>query len=155
MSEAEAKKYPDFIETCRFGYVDGICGANCRHSFSVYVEGMNNPFEKYDSEENRILYEKEQRQRLLERRIRDTKRKVLGMQEAVDKCPDERAKFELQQELDRKSALLQKQNKAYQDYCRENNLRPLSERIQIAKWDRQAAAKAIGAARRYNNRKGE
>ena len=126
-----------------------------RHSFGPYFEGQNNPYTEYDSEENRILYEKEQRQRLLERRIRDTKRKVLGMQEAVDKCPDERAKFELQRELDRKSALLQKQNKAYQDYCRNNNLRPLADRIQIARWNRQTAAKAIGAAKRYNTGKGK
>ena len=55
-------------------------------------------------------YEKEQRQRTYERRIRKTKREVLGMQSAVDNCKDEQAKFALQQDLDRKSYLLQKQN---------------------------------------------
>lgn len=146
------KRFPPFSVT-GYGTGEGLCGWNCRHSFGS-GDGVHNPFADIQTEDNYRVEQIEKRQRLLERRIRDTKRKVLGMQEAVDKCPDERAKFELQQELDRKSALLQKQNKAYQDYCRENNLRPLSERIQIAKWDRQAAAKAIGAAKRYNNRKG-
>lgn len=148
-------KYPDFIETCRYTYVDGICGANCRHHFSVYIEGMNNPFEKYDSKESKELYEREQRQRALERRVRKTKREVMGMQEAVEKCQDEAAKFELQQTFDRKSYLLSRQNKAYSDFCKQNDLRPLQERLQVAKWSREQAAKARGAARRYSSSKGD
>lgn len=149
------RAYPDFIDVCRYGKVDGICGANCRHHFSVYIEGMNNPFEKYDSKESKELYEREQRQRALERRVRKTKREVMGLQEAVEKCQDEAAKFELQQVLDKKSYLLQRQNKAYSEFCRKNDLRPLNERLQIAKWSREQAAKSRGAARRYQNAKGE
>lgn len=147
------KRFPPFSVT-GYGTGEGLCGWNCRHSFGS-GDGVHNPFADIQTEDNYKVEQMEKRQRLLERRIRDTKRKVLGMQEAVDKCPDERAKFELQQELDRKSALLQKQNKAYQDYCRENNLRPLADRIQIARWNRQAATKAIGAAKRYNTAKGK
>lgn len=32
--------YPDFAETCGLGSVTGIGGANCRHSFSPFVEGV-------------------------------------------------------------------------------------------------------------------
>ena len=39
----------------------------------VFYPGMDNPFEHYDSEENKAQYEKEQRQRVLERRIRKYK----------------------------------------------------------------------------------
>ena len=78
----------------------------------------------------------------------------MGMQEAVDKCEDESLKFELQQTLDRKSYLLSRQNKAYNEFCKENSLRPLSERLQIARWNREQAAKSRGAARRYQNAKG-
>ena len=115
---------------------------------------MNNPFEKYDSKESKELYEREQRQRALERRVRKTKREVMGLQEAVEKCQDEAAKFELQQTLDRKSYLLSRQNKAYNDFCVQNGLRKQSERLQIARWQREQAAKARGAARRYQNAKG-
>lgn len=148
-------KYPDFVDTTRIGKVDGLCGANCRHSFSVFYEGQENPFENYDTEENRKAYEIQQRQRTLERRIRKTKREVMGLKTAVDNAQDEKLKFELDQDYQRKAALLQKQNKAYNDFCEQNNLKRLSDRLAIAKWDRQQAAAARGAATRYNNAKGE
>ena len=78
----------------------------------------------------------------------------MGLKTAVDNAQDEKLKFELDLDYQRKSALLQKQNKAYNDFCEQNNLKRLSERIQIAKWDRQQAAAARGAAQRYNNAKG-
>lgn len=127
-----------------------------RHSFGPYYPGIStNPFEQYDSKENRKAYETQQRQRTLERRIRDSKRKVQNLQTAVDNCKDEKLKFELQQKLDRKSYTLSKQNKAYKQYCKDNNLKEYAERLKVAKWDRQQAAKSSGAARRYQNAKGE
>lgn len=32
--------YPDFAKTCGLGSVTGIGGANCRHSFSPFIEGV-------------------------------------------------------------------------------------------------------------------
>lgn len=148
-------EYPPFEQSTGYGTVSGLCGANCRHSFSPFFEGMDNPFEQYDSEENRKQYEKEQYQRTLERRIRKTKREVMGLKEGVDSAPSEQAKFVADMEYQKKAALLAKQNAAYKDYCERNNLRPLADRIQIAKWDRQQAADARGAAKRYENAKGD
>mgnify|MGYP005902426263 FL=1 len=146
------KRFPPFSQT-GYGTINGLSGINCRHSFGS-GDGVNNPYEKIDTKENARIEKLEQRQRALERRIRKTKREVMGMQEAVDKCEDESLKFELQQTLDRKSYLLSRQNKAYNEFCKENSLRPLSERLQIARWNREQAAKARGAARRYQNAKG-
>ena len=137
------------------GTATGLSGINCRHSVSPWFDNMDNPFEQYDSEENRKQYEKEQRQRTLERRIRNTKREVMGLKEAVDTAPSEQARFANYMDYQRKSALLAKQNKAYRDYCTENGLKPLNDRIQIARWDRQQAAAARGAAKRYENAKGK
>lgn len=152
-SRSGLSNYPDFIESTGYGSITGLCGINCRHSFSPYFEGMDNPFEQYDSEENRKQYEKEQRQRTLERRIRNTKREVIGLKEAVDTAPSEQARFANYMDYQHKSSLLAKQNKAYRDYCTENGLKPLNDRIQIARWDRKQAAAASGAAQRYNNSK--
>lgn len=116
---------------------------------------MDNPFEQYDSKENFEQYEKEQRQRTLERRIRKTKREVMGWKEAVDAETDDKAKFELDLQYQKKASLLQKQNEAYREYCEKNNLRPLADRITIARWNRQQAAAARGAAQRYENAKGK
>lgn len=154
-SRGKTAKYPDFIQSTGYGSITGLCGINCRHSFSPYFEGMDNPFEQYDTEENYRKYQKEQRQRTLERRIRDTKREVMANKNAIDNCKDEKLKFELDMEYQKKSVLLEKQNNAYKQYCAENGLKTLSDRLQIAKWDREQAAAARGAAQRYHNSKGE
>ena len=138
-----------------YGTATGLCGINCRHSFSPFFEGMENTYEQYDSEENKKLYEKEQRQRALERRIRKTKREVMGLKTAVDACKDEKQKNELDLMYQKKAYLLSQQNKAYKEYCQNNNLRPLTDRIQIAKWDRQQASSARGASKRYENAKND
>lgn len=150
------KEYPNFIKTTGYGTVTGLCGVNCRHSFGP-GDGVNNPFIDKDIAyaDNYKIEKMQQRQRILERRIRDSKRKVQNLQTAVDNCQDEKLKFELQQKLDRKSYTLSRQNKAYQKYCKDNNLKEYAERLKVAKWDRQQAAKVAGAARRYQNAKGE
>lgn len=134
--------YPDFVSSTGYGTVTGLCGANCRHNFSPYFEGMDNPFEQYDSEENKKLYEIEQRARAMERRIRDTKRRLMGYETAGDT-----------EKYERTAALLQKQNEAYNAYCDEKGLKKRSDRISIARWDRSEAAKARAAAKRYNEDK--
>ena len=148
------KRFPDFVSSTGYGSITGLSGVNCRHSFGT-GDGENNPFEQYDTEENRKAYETQQRQRTLERRIRDTKRKVQNLQTAVDSCKDEKLKFELQQKLDRKSYTLSQQNKAYKQYCNDNDLKEYAERLRVARWSREQAAKAAGAARRYQNANGE
>ena len=149
------KRFPPFSVT-GYGSGEGLCGWNCRHSFgSGTGRPEDNPYKDISSEENRKVEELEKKQRRYERRIRKTKREVAGLQTSVDNCPDEKLKFELQQELDRKSALLSKQNKAYNQFCHENDLKPLRERLQIAEWNREKAMKAAGAARRYERRNNE
>ena len=144
------KRFPDFVASTGYGTVTGLCGANCRHSFGP-GDGVNNPYDTYDSEENQKAYDLQQRQRLLERRIRKTKRQVMGLKAAADEAttPELKAGFTL--DYEKKSALLSKQNAAYKQFCKENNLKELSDRLAIAKWDRQQAAAARGAAKRYEN----
>lgn len=143
-------KYPEFVESTGYGTVTGLCGANCRHNFSPYFEGMKNPFEQYDSEENQKQYELEQRQRTLERRIRDTKRQVMGWKKAMDTEDDPAQKAELEKEYRKKAALLQKQNKAYNDFCESTGQKKRSDRIRIARWDRKQAAQARAATKRHS-----
>lgn len=147
------RRFPPFSQT-GYGTGEGLCGWNCRHSFGS-GDGVNNPYKDIQTADNYKVEQLEKRQRTLERRIRKTKREVMGMQEAVDKCKAESVKFEMQLDLDRKSYLLQRQNKAYNEFCKENDLRTQQERLQIARWNREQAEKARGAARRYQNAKGE
>ena len=141
------KRSPPFSVT-GYGTGEGLSGWNCRHSFGP-GDGVNNPYKDIETEDNVRLEKLEQRQRALERRIRKTKQMVMGLQTAVDTCNDDALRIELQEELDRKSYLLQRQNRAYNDFCKANDLRLLDDRLRIAKWGREQAAKARGAAKRY------
>ena len=131
-------KYPDFVTSTRYGYVDGLCGANCRHHFSPYFDGMHNPFPDYDSEENKAVYEIEQKQRMQERRIRQTKREKEAFKTAIEACKDESLKESLTKAYKAKSELLKRQRQRYKDYCKENALKERNERIQNLVKERKA-----------------
>lgn len=141
------KRFKPF-RVCGLWDVQGISGANCRHHFGP-GDGINNPYEKFDSEENQRAYEITQRARELERRIRATKREVMGLRETLD-APgtDPEALGATQKAYDRKAALLQRQNKDYADFCKANDIRERKERVAVAQWDRHQAAMARAAAKR-------
>lgn len=144
------KRFTPF-SVCGRGHVQGINGANCSHSYGP-GDGIHNPFRGYDSEENKEAYEIRQRQRALERRIRSTKNEVKGYREAIDNASNPDVKSKLDEKYKHKAVLLEKQNKAYNDFCEENNLKRRADRLKIAKWNRAEAMRASGAARRYKNR---
>ena len=128
-----SKKYPDFVSSTGYGTGEGLCGWNCRHNFSPYYEGQGNPFERYDDKENRELYERTQEQRAMERAIRKSKREKETLADAVDHAQDEETRKQLAERLTRSRKRLAQQNAAYKDFCAENNLRPLPERLKIGK----------------------
>ena len=115
------KRFPP-LSVCGIGDVRGLLGANCRHSIGP-GDGEFNPFQHFDSEENRKWYELDQRQRLLERRIRATRREVMGLAAGGD-LTDEKYR--------RKAALLQRQEAEYDAFCRDNDLKKLSDRLAVA-----------------------
>lgn len=87
---ASAGEYRDFEKTCGYGDVTGILGANCRHSYSPFVEGVMEPtytqadLDRLKGENNKVTYDGRtydgyqatQMQRRLERTIRKQKRLV-------------------------------------------------------------------------------
>lgn len=78
--------YPDFVTACGLGSVTGIGGANCRHSFWPYIEGVSEraytdkELESIDPPPFRFegktytRYEATQKQRQIERTVRRLKR---------------------------------------------------------------------------------
>lgn len=84
---ASKGEYPDFERTCGIGDVTGILGANCRHSWSAFVEGVmertytDKQLEHIDDGlgctfegKTYTAYEATQMQRRVERTIRNLKR---------------------------------------------------------------------------------
>lgn len=148
-TDEEKAKYDEFCAATQIGEIDGLYGINCRHSHAPYIDGVSeNPFERYDDEENRKLYDEVQKQRQLERRIRHTKRELLGLREAMDKAQTPETKVAMTEMYQRKARLWEKQNKVYNEYCANHGLKTRQERIEIAQWDRKRAIEAERAARR-------
>ena len=75
-----SEKYPSFKESTGYGEVDGLCGINCRHSFSPYYEeiGPADHREFPTEEENKRHYQEQQTQRYYERNIRQLKREQIA-----------------------------------------------------------------------------
>lgn len=126
----------------------GLCGYNCRHSFTPFLPGVSrNNNKPIDTEANRRAYELSQKQRAMERRIRAQKRKCTALHTAVENCEDPAEKGKLQEQYVRSAKRLQDQNAAYAKFCEENDLKPYHERLAVAGWDRSAASTASAAAR--------
>lgn len=143
----EDPRYPPF-EVCGMGDVQGIHGANCRHSHGP-GDGANNPFEEIDSEENKRVYELQQAQRALERRIRRQKRDVMAYKTALDHLPEGEHKDGVERIYQKKAAKLQELNGKYAEFCKTHEVKSQQERLAIAKWDRKQSAAASAAARKY------
>ncbi len=125
---------PDFVKCTGYGTGEGLCGWNCRHNLGPGDLEFN-PYKTYDSEENKQAYDLSQKQRSMEARIRRTKAKMAGLREAG-----------MDEEYNKAARLLERQNGAYREFCRENGLKPLMERIQTAQWTREDARRAAMAA---------
>lgn len=126
----------------------GLCGYNCRHSFTPFLPGVSQNHNKLiDTEANRRAYELSQTQRAMERRIRAQKRKCTALHTAVKNCEDPAGKAKLQEKYTQSAKHLQDQNAAYAKFCEENDLKPYHERLAVAGWDHSAASTVSAAAR--------
>ena len=142
------------------GYVKnplGLHGYNCRHSHGPWSKGLRNPYVdkdgnwSIDNEENRKTYELQQRQRAMERAIRQTKRQLLVKQMEIDGVAETDIKDMLQPEYDRLAYKLRMQNQKYKQFCVNNDLQTQYDRVKVAGFKQAQAAKANGRATAYSN----
>ena len=108
--------YPDLVQATGYGTVTGLCGANCRHEMTPYVEGYSQLPDTDFSEQERITgmtseeyYEATQRQRRYEAAIRKTKREIAVGREAGLDMVDKRV-------------LLGRQQARVRQWCRDKGL---------------------------------
>ena len=142
------KRFPPF-SVCGYGNVQGICGANCRHSYGP-GDGEHNPYDKFDDEENKRSYDLSQEQRAQERKIREGKRKAMAIKSGRDAATSKELRDALDLDYQKTAAKLQEQNKAYKEFCEKNDLKPLQDRLMVAKWDREQAKEAHQAANQHH-----
>lgn len=136
----------------------GLHGYNCRHSHQPWDKALKNPYidengkSTIDTEESRKLYHNQQKQRAMERSIRATKRRLLMKQQEIDLVAETDVKEILQNDYDKLAYKLREQNKAYNEFCTENDLQKQSDRLKVAGYKREQAAKTRGRARAFENR---
>lgn len=144
-----------------YGSVTGFMGANCRHNWWPFFEGISK--RNYTDEQLRELEnetvtyngeiipiaEARNRQRTAERSIKKTKRELLCYNEALkaDKNnPDLKSAF------NKKSAALKKKEAILSDYCKQTGLKRDRYREQVfstktekgmRSWDKSVAQKAV------------
>ena len=133
------------FEVTGYGTGEGLSGWNCRHSFGPGTVG-HNPYEGFDSEENKKAYDLSQKQRAMERAIRQSKSKLIGYQTAIEECTDPETKAALREEYDKIAAKLSRQNSIYNQFCEDNGLKRYSDRVRVANWNRSEASRAAKAA---------
>ncbi len=156
----KSRRYPDFVTATGYGTGPGLCGWNCRHSFYMFFEGLDEraysraQLDEYANAGVRVngkempCYEATQRQRAMERRVRDTRRELAGLDGGIKAAPDEAVKNALQQDFDSAAARLKRQEAALKDFARQAGLAPDTSRVQVQGFGRSTSAKAVWAARR-------
>lgn len=133
----------------------GLHGYNCRHSHKPWDPRLRNPYTdengnlKIDSEENRKRYDLQQKQRAMERSIRATKRKLIEKEEQINLVAEMDVKDILQRDYDKLAFRMTQKNKAYNDFCKQNDLQPQYDRIKVADFGREQTKQANQGARRY------
>lgn len=90
------RRYKDFIQITGYGAGGGLCGWNCKHSWYPFVPGVNEP--TYTADELKHIdpppikyqgreydrYAATQKQRQIETKMRELKRRLIGFDAAED-----------------------------------------------------------------------
>lgn len=165
-------KYLPFYESTGYGTGPGLCGWGCRHNFHAFIPEISVPaytdqiLKEYQARsytyngKNYTEYEVSQMQRLRERQIRNTKRKLTGYDAGIKAADgDDVLKGTLQQRFESESVRLKEQEKKLKEFCRQTGRRVESARTQvhaimdnsgnIVGFNRSVAKKAVWANKRY------
>lgn len=137
----------------------GLHGYNCRHSHQPWDKSLRNPWVDkngnpvIDREESRERYRLSQRQRAMERAIRRTERRLVAKKTELGEISAPEEKTRLEADYAALADRLTKQNKAYNDFCRDNGLQPQYDRTKAAGFGAAQKSAANAAAKRYTDGK--
>ena len=159
---------PGYLSLADIGYgtVTGFKGANCSHEWFIFFEGISkrkytdeqleqfkNETVKYNDKEMPLWKAKEY-QRTVERAIKDTKRQLVVLDEALKNAKTDELKAELGNAFSSKSVLLKKQEARLKDFCKQTGIYYDNSRLQIftqatengiKNWGKSVSSKAVWA----------
>ena len=122
----DGRSYEGLEAATGYGSVDGLLGANCRHSFGPYLPGAPRAYERDPKHASGLpgeeVYKLEQRQRAGERAIREAKRELAGARKCYDVSPTNAARAEVVRAQD----LLARRQEAMRRLVKESNAKSLT-----------------------------
>ncbi len=143
-----------------YGTVTGIFGANCRHNWFMYfghpsytpeqLEDMKNKTVTYNGQEMSV-YEARKKQRGFERRVKNTKRELVGLDEAM-KNVSEADSIAIKAEFQSSAVKLKQQESRLANFCKQTGLKRDTFREQvftvetennIKSWTKSVSQKAV------------
>ena len=149
------------LDDIGYGTGAGFKGWNCRHDWYPYFEGSTRMYSdkelaaleekniEYPDGSMHTLYEAEQYQRSLERRIRETKRVLAAKDELLKNCSEDLNHSELQSRFDQFSVKLKSQEAQMKAFCNKTGIRPDGSRTRSVGFGRSTSRKAVGSANKY------
>ena len=150
----KTKGYKDFVSTTGYGTGDGLCGWTCRHNFYPYFEGLSSssfsrdPAREYLDKSNTEVYEDSQRQRALERAVRQSKRACMALDASRRASEDEALTRALNDAYNTASVQLRNRRKALEDFAELKDRTLEDERIAVNGFGHSEGSKASWAARK-------
>lgn len=148
-----------------YGEVTGFKGVNCRHDWYPFLEGVStlahtkkeledlkNATVIYNGEEI-PLYEAQQKQRAMERIIREERRKALGYEEAAKTATNKKLKEDLETNYYTCAQKIKQKEKIYDGFCNETGLTPQKDRLYKYGYNKSESQKVLVSnrnAQQYN-----
>ncbi len=154
------------LDDIGYGTVTGFMGANCRHDWNMFFEGaskrvytdeelesLKNATVTYDGEEI-PEWKAVQKQRGMERHIRELKRELVGIDEAMKNTEDNELLSELKASFEKKAVRLKSKEAELLDFCSQTGLKRDRSREQmfcaetekgIKAWTKSVSSKAVYA----------
>lgn len=155
--EGATREYPDFYSVTGYGTGEGLCGWNCYHSFYPFFDGLSKRSFSDDpardaGRNNDDEYERQQKQRYYERKIREAKRECATINEAIKGTTSSEIEATLKDDFTRASVKLKNRERALKDFIADSDMNRDTAREQVGGFDRSVSAKAVWANRKAHNR---
>ncbi len=158
------------LEDIGYGTVTGFKGVNCSHEWFIFFEGISKrayteeQLEEFKNEtvtyngKEVPLWKAKDYQRTVERSIKETKRQLVTLDEAIKNAKTDSLRDELKAEFSSRSVLLKKQEARLKDFCKQTGIYYDNSRLQvftqatengIKNWGKSVSSKAVGAAQKH------
>ena len=144
------------LDDIGYGRVDGFMGANCRHDWWVFFEGLSKPrytkrqlneyknaTVEYDGE-TMPTYEAMQKQRSMERKVRTLKQRLVAYDEAAKNLTTGESISAYRAAFDREAKKLKSAEAKIQDFCNQTGIARQKTREQVFAAETVNGAKGFG-----------